>query len=192
MNKKIVSIISGIVVILAGAGVIFFNLDNEYENLPESSITETVTSSVIETTTEPITEIITETVTESTTETVTETVTESITEITSEIFSEEATEIFTDDNNYVEYHFRNEKLLNQHFQKHGGEFSEFNYLTAQDYEKGASDVINNPEALFKVEADDGDGVYYIEQSNEFVILSTDGYIRTYFRPTRGIDYFNKQ
>lgn len=192
MNKKIVSIISGIVVILAGAGVIFFNLDNESENLPESSITETITSSVIETTTEPITEIITETVTESTTETVTETVTESITEITSEIFYEEATEIFTDDNNYVEYHFRNEKLLNQHFQKHGGEFSEFNYLTAQDYEKGASDVINNPEALFKVEADDGDGVYYIEQSNEFVILSTDGYIRTYFRPTRGIDYFNKQ
>ncbi len=188
MNKKIVSIISGIVVILAGAGVIFFNLDNESENLPESSITETVTSSVIETTTEPITEIITETATESTTETVTE----SITEITSEIFSEEATEIFTDDNNYIEYHFRNEKLLNQHFQKHGGEFSEFNYLTAQDYEKGASDVINNPEALFKVEADDGDGVYYIEQSNEFVILSTDGYIRTYFRPTRGIDYFNKQ
>lgn len=188
MNKKIASIISSIVAVLAGAGIIFFNLDNESENSSESSITETVTSSVIETTTEPITEIITE----STTETITETVTESIAEITSEIFSEEATEIFTDDNNYVEYHFRNEKLLNQHFQKHGGEFSEFNYLTAQDYEKGASDVINNPEALFKVEAEDGDGVYYIEQSNEFVILSTDGYIRTYFRPTRGIDYFNKQ
>lgn len=180
MNKKIASIISSIVAVLAGAGIIFFNLDNESENLPASSIAETVTSSAIETTTEPITEIITETVNES------------ITEITSEIFSEEATEIFTDDNNYVEYHFRNEKLLNQHFQKHGSEFSEFNYLTAQDYEKGASDVINNPEALFKVEADDGDSVYYIEQSNEFVILSTDGYIRTYFRPTRGIDYFNKQ
>lgn len=188
MNKKIISIISGIVVILAGAGFILLNFDNEPENLSESSITETL----IETTTEPITETTTESITEITTEPITESITEITTEPITEILSEETTEIFTDDNNYVEYHFRNEKLLNQHFQKHGGEFSEFNYLTAQDYEKGASDVINNPEALFKVEAEDGDGVYYIEQSNEFVILSTDGYIRTYFRPTRGIDYFNKQ
>lgn len=175
MNKKIVSIISGILTFLVGAVVIFLNIDNEPEILQESSVIETVTSSIT-TDTEPITETITETITEATTE----------------IFSETSTEIFTDDNSYVEYHFRNQKLLNQHFEKHGGEFSEFNYLTAKDYEKGASDVINNPQALFKTEAEDGDGVYYIEQSNEFVILSTDGYIRTYFRPTRGIDYFNKQ
>ena len=32
----------------------------------------------------------------------------------------------------------------------------------------------------------------IESTNEFVILSTDGYIRTYFRPSSGIKYFNKQ
>lgn len=99
----------------------------------------------------------------------------------------------TSSDSYVEYHFRSSKLLNQHFEKHGGEFGDdFGYKTAKDYEKGASDVINSPDALYKTEAEDGDGVYYIEATNEFVILSTDGYIRTYFLPSGGIDYFNRQ
>lgn len=175
MNKKTEGIIL-IFILVVGVFTVFFNRDDETDEIStsESSIVET---SVSETETVPETEPETSPVTEK--------VTESITEI----FSEEATEYFTDDNNYVEYHFRNEKLLNQHFEKHGGEFD---YPTASDYEKGASDVINNPDALFKTEAEDGDGVYYIEQSNEFVILSVDGYIRTYFRPSGGIDYFNRQ
>ena len=98
-----------------------------------------------------------------------------------------------DSENYVEYHFRSQKLLDQHFDKHGAEFAEdFGYKDAEEYEKGASDVINNPEALHKTEAEDGDGVYYIEETNEFVVLSTDGYIRTYFRPNSGKKYYDKQ
>jgi len=112
--------------------------------------------------------------------------TENVTTETESVFQ-------ADDGTYVEYHFRSAKLLNQHFEKHGAEFDgDFDYETAQDYEKGASDVINNSEALHKTEAEDGDGVYYIEATNEFVILSTDGYIRTYFRPNGGIDYYNRQ
>ena len=94
---------------------------------------------------------------------------------------------------YVEYKFRNKKYLSEHFSKHGGEFTkDFGYKTAAEYEKGASDVINNPDALFKYEAEDGDGVYYLEATNEFVILSKDGYIRTYFRPSQGKEYFDRQ
>ena len=164
MNKKIVSIISGIIVLLAGSGVAVANI-NDDENT-DISISENSAP---------------------------EEKSENITEPETEVFSAEAEEIFSDGNSYVEYHFRNEKLLNQHFEKHGSEFEiDFGYVTAEDYEKGASDVINNPDALFKYEAEDGDGVYYIEESNEFVILSTDGYIRTYFRPSGRIDYFNKQ
>ncbi len=199
MNKKIISIISGIAVILAGIVTLNINKEDSYENsyIENTNSSDIITDELVtefptESITESPTEIIIESVIETITEPVTEIITESITEPLTEIFYEETTEIFTDDNNYIEYHFRNQKLLNQHFEKHGGEFSEFNYITAQDYEKGASDVINNPNALFKTEAEDGDGVYYIEQSNEFVVLSTDGYIRTYFRPTRGIEYFNRQ
>ena len=98
-----------------------------------------------------------------------------------------------DDGTYVEYRFRNKKLLNEHFEKHGSEFKDdFDYSSAADYEKGASDVINNKEALHKTEAEDGDGVYYIEDTNEFVILSKDGYIRTYFRPNGGKSYYDRQ
>ncbi len=107
----------------------------------------------------------------------------------------EVTEAFTeyDSDSYVEYHFRNKKYLNEHFEKHGGEFADdFGYSTAAEYEKGASDVINDPDALYKTEAEDGDGIYYIEATNEFVVLSTDGYIRTYFRPSAGKKYFDRQ
>lgn len=114
---------------------------------------------------------------------------------TTEAYTEPVTTAVTDldDGTYVEYHFRSKKLLNQHFEKHGSEFKDdFGYSSAEDYEKGASDVINNREALHKTEAEDGDGVYYIEATNEFVILSTDGYIRTYFRPNGGKSYYDRQ
>ncbi|MCR5110073.1 MAG: hypothetical protein K6B38_04095 [Ruminococcus sp.] len=111
----------------------------------------------------------------------------------------EAVEVTSDegypvvDDSYVAYHFRSKKQLNEHFEKHGAEFDgDFDYQSAEDYEEGASDVINNDDALFKYEKEDGDGVYYIEATNEFVILSKDGYIRTYFRPTKGKKYFDKQ
>ena len=87
------------------------------------------------------------------------------------------------------YYFRNSELLDQHFRKHG---IDMGFATAEDYERAASDVINSPNALYKTEAEDGDGVYYIEATNEFVVLSTDGYIRTYFYPDSGKRYFDKQ
>ena len=87
------------------------------------------------------------------------------------------------------YKFRSKKLLNQHYEKHG---IEMGFASAADYQEAASAVINDPNALYKTEKEDGDGVYYIEETNEFVILSVDGYIRTYFNPSGGIDYFNRQ
>ena len=96
------------------------------------------------------------------------------------------------DENPVEtpvYVFRNEKLLNEHYEKHG---IEMGFTSAEAYQAAASAVITNPDSLFKIEAEDGDGVYYLEATNEFVILSTDGYIRTYFLPGSGRAYFDRQ
>lgn len=89
----------------------------------------------------------------------------------------------------TEYKFRNKNLLEQHYEKHGRDMG---FKSAEEYEKAASAVPNDPAALHKTEKEDGDDVYYIESTNEFVVVSTDGYIRTYFNPDRGIDYFNKQ
>ncbi|SKA66555.1 hypothetical protein [Eubacterium uniforme] len=90
---------------------------------------------------------------------------------------------------YVEYKFRNKNLLNQHFEKHG---KDMGFADAKAYEKAASDVVNNKSALHKTEEEDGDDIYYVESTNEFVVVSTDGYLRTYFNPDRGLDYFNRQ
>lgn len=90
---------------------------------------------------------------------------------------------------YVEYHFRNKDLLDTHYNKHG---KDMGFGSKEEYEKAASDVANNPEALHKLEKEDGDDVYYIEKTNEFVVVSTDGYIRTYFCPDNGKKYFDKQ
>ena len=87
------------------------------------------------------------------------------------------------------YTFRNQKLLNSHYEKHG---KDMGFSSAKEYEKAASAVVTNPDALHKTEAEDGDDVYYVESTNEFVIVSTDGYIRTYFNPDAGIAYYNRQ
>lgn len=95
----------------------------------------------------------------------------------------------SDQRSYTRYYFRNHQLLEQHYKKHG---IDMGFSSAEEYERAASDVINDPDALWKEEAEDGDLCYYIEDSNEFVVLSTDGYIRTYFCPDAGKAYFDRQ
>lgn len=85
------------------------------------------------------------------------------------------------------YNFANEEALVEHFNKHGAEFG---YTTKEAYLQGANNVIQNPNATKKTEAD-GDYVYYVQSSNEIVFVSPSGTIRTYFRPTDGIAYFNR-
>ena len=90
---------------------------------------------------------------------------------------------------YQEYHFRNENLLKSHYEKHG---KEMGFSSSEEYELSASDVVNDSESLHKTEKEDGDDVYYKEDTNEFVVVSTDGYIRTYFNPDEGKKYFDRQ
>lgn len=87
------------------------------------------------------------------------------------------------------YTFRSEKLLLDHYKKHG---IDMGFDSAEAYAAAANEVIHNPDALHKLEAEDGDDIYYLEETNEFVVVSTDGYIRTYFNPDKGIDYYNRQ
>ena len=86
-------------------------------------------------------------------------------------------------------YFRNSKLLNEHYEKHG---IDMGFAAAEDYQEAARVVVANPDSLYKTEAEDGDDVYYLEATNEFVIVSVDGYIRTYFNPSSGKAYFDRQ
>ncbi|WP_370773602.1 zinc-ribbon domain containing protein [Clostridium sp.] len=89
----------------------------------------------------------------------------------------------------VSLQFRNETMWEDHFEKHG---SEFGYKNKEEYLKGANEVINSSTSKHKTEAEDGDEIYYDEDKNEIVFVSIDGYIRTYFKPSDGINYYNRQ
>ena len=93
---------------------------------------------------------------------------------------------------YVEeitYCYRNERLLNDHYEKPG---KEMGFDSPESYEAAANAIIHHPDTLRRIEEDDGDDVYYLEETNGFVIVSIDGYIRTFFYPDDGLDYFNRQ
>ena len=92
---------------------------------------------------------------------------------------------------YVTYSFRTKKQFEGHFEKHGKEFGD---ITKEQYLQKANDLINNDSdtILHKTETEDGDYIFYDTVNNEILFLSTDGYIRTYFKPNKGIEYYNKQ
>ena len=85
--------------------------------------------------------------------------------------------------------FRKKKYLDEHYEKHGVEMG---FDSPEAYLAAANAVVANPDALHKKEKEDNDDVYYVEDTNEFVVVSGDGYIRTYFNPSAGIDYYNRQ
>lgn len=83
--------------------------------------------------------------------------------------------------------FRSDEKLQQHFEKHGWETG---CATAEEYLARANEVIASPEALHKYEKEDGDDVYFLEATGEFVIVSPKGYIRTFYITDKG--YFDRQ
>lgn len=91
----------------------------------------------------------------------------------------------------ISYTFRNQELYDSHFEKHGAEFGN---ITKEEYLQKANELINSdsPDVLHKTEKEDGDYLFYNQKTNEFLVLSTDGYIRTYFKPDDGIDYWERQ
>lgn len=90
----------------------------------------------------------------------------------------------------TQYGFRTSVLWEDHFSKHGAELGK---ITKEQYLQMANDLINSKSksVLTKYE-DDGDKLFYDVNKNEFLVLSTDGYIRTFFKPDDGLDYYNKQ
>lgn len=116
--------------------------------------------------------------------------------ISDEITSADIPEASEDDLSETEkavqkYYFRSEKLFDSHYEKHGAEFGD---ITQDEYLDLANELINaeGENILHKTEKVDGDFLYYDTETNEFLVLSTDGYIRTFFKPSAGLDYWERQ
>lgn len=90
------------------------------------------------------------------------------------------------------YQFRTKELYQNHYNKH---HQQFGSITKEEYLKNANKLIaaykQSTDVLSKQGKDD-DTLFYHVKTNEFLVLSPDGYIRTYFKPTKGIEYYNRQ
>ena len=141
-----------------------------------------------EKTEEPSSEVTVEPASEQTEEPTSEKTEEPSSEVTEEPTSEKTEEPSAGQKTKT-YKFRSKKLRDQHYEKHG---KDMGFDTVEAYVAAANDVINDPSSLYKIEKEDGDDVYYRERDNAFVVVSKDGYLRTFFYPNRGKKYFDSQ
>ncbi len=85
--------------------------------------------------------------------------------------------------------FRTQRQLEDHYRRHGGELG---YRSMDDYVSGANAVISRPGNMSSLQ-NDGDTQYLNPDTCEYVVVSRDQYIRTYFRPNRDcVRYFERQ
>lgn len=90
---------------------------------------------------------------------------------------------------YAEY-WTNEYAEVNHFYAHGYDMG-YTYIT--DYSQAAINFANSEdEENNSFTAENGSTYKYNEDTNEFLIVSKDGKIVTYFEPDRGIEYFYEQ
>lgn len=90
----------------------------------------------------------------------------------------------------VNYSFRSKQLYDSHYKKHGDEFGD---ITQEEYLEKANELIDNQsDSVLRKRSDDNDYLYFNKDTNEFLVLSEDGYIRTYFIPNSGIKYWERQ
>ena len=88
------------------------------------------------------------------------------------------------------YSFRTQELYDSHYVKHGHEFGD---ITQEEYLQKANELIASvADTILKKYEDDGDLMYFNTATDEFLVLSPDGYIRTYFIPDDGIEYWERQ
>jgi hypothetical protein len=90
--------------------------------------------------------------------------------------------------------FRSKALLDYHYNKHVTKLGEFGNITKEQYLERAKKLTESKPGgniLMKIRPN-GDKIYYNKVTNELAVKASDGNIKTYFKPTDGIKYFNKQ
>lgn len=94
---------------------------------------------------------------------------------------------------YVWHEFASRKLFEEHYQKHVVTQQEFGDITEEEYLKLANDLLNGTgENILTKTEDDGDLLFYDVDTNEFAVMRPDGVIRSFFKPSAGIEYWNRQ
>ena len=90
-----------------------------------------------------------------------------------------------------ESYYWHDSNLKRHYGLHKKEFPELN--TMREYGECALEFFRNPPegTLFK-RRPNGDRLFYWEKDNYFGVTTKNGAVKTFFRPDRGIRYWNRQ
>ena len=89
--------------------------------------------------------------------------------------------------------FRNKDRFEEHYQKHVIDQAEFGDITKEEYLALAQELVDTPGSqVLTKNSDDGDTLFYDPDTNSFAVVSGDGYLRTFFKPSSGQKYFDKQ
>lgn len=83
----------------------------------------------------------------------------------------------------------NIETLGQHFTDHGGDFNCQNEL---EYAKKANDFYRDKSSYLQKVDSNGVVRVYDPDTNTFGSYNSNGTTRTFFKPSRGIDYWNDQ
>jgi pyocin large subunit-like protein len=87
--------------------------------------------------------------------------------------------------------FASRQKLVDHFRKHGREFGT---ITMEQYLRGAQELRDRPAggAILEAARPDGSVTRFDRDSGDFIAFSRDSVIRTYFKPTDGEAYYQRQ
>lgn len=162
--------------------------------------TEKTSKATTEKTTKATTEKTTK-ATEKTTVATTEKTTKATTEKTTVVTTEKTTEATTTAETTTTKRdvfssgtqFRNKDRFEEHYQKHVINQAEFGDITKEEYLALAQELVDTPGSqVLTKNNDDGDTLFYDPDTNSFAVVSGDGYLRTFFKPSAGQKYFDKQ
>ena len=159
--------------------------------------TATATEKTTVATTEKTTEATTEKTTKATTEKTTKATTEKTTVATTEKTTVATTTVETTTTKRDVFssgtQFRNKDRFEEHYQKHVINQAEFGDITKEEYLALAQELVDTPGSqVLTKNNDDGDTLFYDPDTNSFAVVSGDGYLRTFFKPSAGQKYFDKQ
>lgn len=87
--------------------------------------------------------------------------------------------------------FANEKLLNEHIDKH---LKEFDNISEEEYVQKARDLLNAElsDNIKGFMTQQKTFLKYDVKNNEFVVGNSKGFISTFYKPSRGINYWKDE
>ena len=98
----------------------------------------------------------------------------------------------TENTNYPWAKDFNKKSLNKHYDNHGKSMGFDNKESYKQHAIKFANTIDKKNCETFVDQKTGATYKYNKKTNEFAIITKDGYVTTYFKPKEGYSYYKKQ